>query len=246
MRIDIQSGVAADAIRAPTKKVLASTSNRESVFPIAVAVLVAANVVVFLVLPIAFQGEYPTHVDRLGADWGPLTLSGQWWRLLSSMFIHIQVVHLLFNLVGLWTLGKRIERLWGPWIALLFYLSCGFIGDMTVLAYHPEVASYGASVGVLGMAGAVIAVYGMRVVQLSWKARGKLGILILYVVYIVRPEFSGGLYVGHSVGLLAGTCLALFFTGYAKTTRSRYWTFAAISLLLTIAGAVIRHHYRFG
>lgn len=116
---------------------------------------------------------------------------------------------------------------------------------MTVLALHPEGASYGASVGVMGVAGAIIAAYGVRWGKLSWSARGKLTVLILYLAYVVRSEFSRGLYVGHAAGLLAGTCLAAFFIYCATSTRSRYWTFVVVLVLLAVAGAAIRQHYRF-
>jgi hypothetical protein len=80
-----------------------------------VAVLVAVNLLVFLTLPVVFGSQYPTRLDRFGADWGPLTLSGQWWRLLTSTFVHIELSHLLFNMVGLWLLGKRVERVIRAW-----------------------------------------------------------------------------------------------------------------------------------
>lgn len=205
--------------------------------------LIALNVVVFFVLPTAFGNKYPSHLDHLGADWGPLTLSGQWWRLLTSTFVHIQLFHLLFNMIGLWILGNRIEGLWGHWTFLLFYFSCAFVGDITVLATHPEVASYGASVGVLGIAGAVAAVYAPRFMGISWGARFWLGTLILYSAYIIWPELSGGLYVGHTVGFLTGAIIATFFTYFARTPLSRYWTFVGISVLLTVVAIIIRQHY---
>jgi membrane associated rhomboid family serine protease len=155
----------------------------------AVVGLVLLNIAIFLVLPIAFRGDYPPRLDKLGADWGPLTLSGQWWRLLTSVFVHIELSHLVFNMFGLWVLGKRLERLLGSWTFLLFYLICAFVGDMTVLALRPEGASYGASVGVMGIAGAIVATYSTQILELSWSTRSKLGILILYVGYVVMPEF---------------------------------------------------------
>ena len=233
------------AAQAGADQTVESTPNRRMRFPAAVAVLVAVNLLVFLTLPVVFGSQYPTRLDRLGADWGPLTLSGQWWRLLTSTFVHIQLSHLVFNMLGLWLLGKRVEGLLGSGIFLLLYFVCAFIGDMTVLAFHPEGASYGASVGVMGVAGAIIAAYGSRWGQLSWSTRGKLAVLILYVAYVVRSEFSRGLYVGHTAGLLAGTCLAAFFIYCATSARSRYCTFAVILVLLAITGATIRQHYHF-
>jgi len=211
----------------------------------AVTFIVALNIIVALILPIAFASQYPSHPERFGADWGPLTLSGQWWRLLTSQFVHIEVMHLLFNMLGLWFLGKRLEKLCGSWMFLALYLTSGLVGDVSALALHPEVASYGASTCVLGIAGAIIVMYGVDVMTLSWAARCKLAALIAYVVYIARPELSGGLYVGHTAGLLTGMCFATCFKYFAKSARSRYWTFAVVMVLLTIVGAVLRHRHRF-
>lgn len=242
----MRDGIIERTVQAGVKETAESPSSWILTSSPATVCLILVNITVFLALPIIFGNHYPPRVDRLGADWGPLTLSGQWWRLLTSAFVHIELFHLLFNMIGLWILGSRLEKLWGPWIFLLFYLSCAFVGDMTVLAIHPEIASYGASVGVLGIAGAIMVIYGLRFRSISWGARWRLAALVLYSTYIVRPELSGGLYVGHAAGLLTGGLLAILFSYFVKTARGRYWTFVGLSALLTFAAIVIRQHYRTG
>jgi membrane associated rhomboid family serine protease len=71
----------------------------------AVTFLIATNIRVALVLPIAFRADYPSNPIRLGAAWRPLTVSGEWWRLIMASFLHIQVSPLACNLVGRWILG---------------------------------------------------------------------------------------------------------------------------------------------
>src|SRR5580765_2515520 len=75
--------------------------------------LVAMNVVVAFVLPIAFERDYPTNPIGLGAGWRPLIFSGEWWRLITASFVHIEIFHLVPNMVALWIFGRRMERLLG-------------------------------------------------------------------------------------------------------------------------------------
>src|SRR5690349_17153639 len=81
-------------------------------------VLFGANVAVFLAMALAggavmdFDGRVMVH---FGANFGPLTLSGDWWRLLTYMFLHGGLMHIAFNMWCLWDLGALCESLYGRW-----------------------------------------------------------------------------------------------------------------------------------
>ncbi len=77
--------------------------------------IVAANVAVFAWMVLAGVGfllPAESLVDW-GANWAPLTRGGEWWRMLSSMFVHAGIVHLAFNMYALWMAGRLVERLFG-------------------------------------------------------------------------------------------------------------------------------------
>jgi rhomboid protease GluP len=188
--------------------------------------LISLNVAVFLALPIFFKNNYPFHPENFGADWGPLTFSGQWWRLLTSSFIHVELLHLSSNMFALWILGKRIESLMGHWMFLLFYLGCGVVGNFVVLASHPEVISYDASLCIMSIAGALIVAYGLRFISLSWSARGKLALLTLCCAFGVGMELSRKTFYPHTTGLFTGMVFGTFVIFFSKRTRSKFWTFA--------------------
>src|SRR5215469_4121830 len=97
-----------------------------SSFPITVS-LVGINVTVFLILPVVFRSRYPYRLESLGALWGPLVFSGEWWRVLSCSFVHFELSHLIPNMIGLWILGTHIERELGKWTFLFSYLVCGVV-----------------------------------------------------------------------------------------------------------------------
>ena len=191
-------------------------------FP-AITFLIATNLLVAFLLPIAFKRDYPANPIRLGADWRPLSFSTEWWRLITSSFVHIEVLHLLGNMVGLWIFGKRVERLLGSLGVLAFYLGCAMLGNVIALLMYPTVVGYGASLAVVGLAGILAVVYGRRFALLSTRAKWKYGLLVLFVAGLVRHEFADTHYFVHTVGLLIGVTFALVLECLGSRNVNRYW-----------------------
>lgn len=92
---------------------------------------------------------------RFGGNFGPLTLSGQWWRLLSAVFVHAGLLHFLFNQMVLTQVGQFLEPLLGPWRMLALYLCTGLLASLTSLIWHLDapVISIGASGAIFGLYG---------------------------------------------------------------------------------------------
>lgn len=93
-----------------------------------------------------------------GANFGPYTTDGEWWRLGTSLFLHFGLIHLLVNLLALGAFGPLAERLFGKLTFLLIYLAAGLVGGLAGLAVHPDVNSAGASGAIMGVIGALLAV----------------------------------------------------------------------------------------
>jgi rhomboid protease GluP len=77
------------------------------------------NVAVFLGMVLAGSSVLDPTTQQLihwGANSGRLTLSGEWWRLVTSMFLHVGIVHIALNMWCLWSLGSLAESLYGPWM----------------------------------------------------------------------------------------------------------------------------------
>jgi rhomboid protease GluP len=100
----------------------------------------------------------PPSLIRWGANFGPLTTHGEWWRLLTAMFLHIGAVHLLCNMWALWAVGVLLERLVGPLGLLVLYLLAGLAGNVASLYFHPQVVSAGASGAIFGLFGGLLGV----------------------------------------------------------------------------------------
>ncbi len=180
-------------------------------------------------------------------DWGPFTLGGQWWRLLSSNFMHNDLGHLVGNLLGLWILGKRAEQGLGRWTFLFVFLVSGFVSSLTSVAVHPETGSVGASGAIFGLAGCLISAYGFKGLKLSPESRWKYALLIVWAGYTVIPDSR--IIVddaGHAGGLLAGLVLgALFSAGFTETAKARQRALVGVVALILCGYFAIRHEHHY-
>lgn len=133
----------------------------------ATTALVAINITVFLVM-LAFGAGFWHSANGVqlawGANFGPATQDGQWWRLFTAMFIHFGVIHLALNMLALWDIGRLVERLFGRTRFALLYLGSGVIGNLLSLVVQGNQAVSG------GASGAIFSLYGALLVFL-WRER---------------------------------------------------------------------------
>ena len=98
---------------------------------------------------------------RWGASLGPLTTNGEWWRLLTSAFLHTGLFHLLVNILILFQLGAVQERLTGRLSVAAVYVSAGVFAGLIGLSLYPIAVSVSSSAAVLGL-------YGLLIATLAW------------------------------------------------------------------------------
>ena len=124
------------------------------------AVLVGLNIAVFVAMTlsgVSWSQPNTAQLLRWGANYGPLSLGAQPWRILSSNYLHIGIFHILFNMWCFWDLGNLAERIFDRWSYFLIYTMCGIAGSLASLWWHPLVVGAGASGAIFGLAGALIA-----------------------------------------------------------------------------------------
>jgi len=122
--------------------------------------LVAVNVIVFVLMAAKGVGPLSPSIDGLiawGANYGPQTTSGQSWRLVTNVFVHIGLVHVAMNMIGLWQMGPLVERLLGNRGFLAVYFFSGVCGSLASVLWNPFVVSAGASGAVFGVYGGLLA-----------------------------------------------------------------------------------------
>ncbi|MGA8342104.1 MAG: rhomboid family intramembrane serine protease [Candidatus Sulfotelmatobacter sp.] len=181
-------------------------------------ILFGANIAVFLAMALAsgsimdFSGQV---MVRFGANFGPFTLSGQWWRLLTYMFLHGGLMHIAFNMWCLWDLGALCESLYGRWTYAAIYLITGIAAGLASVGWNPGVLSVGASGAIFGLAGALISSFYLGEFSLpSVAIGGTLRSLLFFVGFNVLfgslvPGIDNACHAGGLVsGLIVGALIA--------------------------------------
>ena len=197
-------------------------------------VILGANVAVFLAMIAAtvvatgqpsldFSSQLVIH---FGANWGPLTLSGQWWRLVTYIFLHGGLFHIAMNMWCLWNLGALCESLYGRWTYAGIYLLTGVAGGLASVGWNPGVPSVGASGAIFGLTGALIASFALGEFSLSGiSIKGTLNSLLVFAgfnLFLGRmfPGVDNACHIGGLVsGLIFGVLIALLAPEHDRPLR---------------------------
>jgi rhomboid protease GluP len=186
-------------------------------------------------------------INFWGANFGPFTLRGQPWRLVTYMFLHGGLFHIAFNMWCLWDLGALAESLYGDWLYAVAYILCGIGGGLFTLAWHPGMPTVGASGAIFGIAGALIASLKLGEFTLPRAAlSGVMRSVIGFVGFnVVLGAFAAGTdnacHIGGLLtGLLFGALVAVIAPDRNQVGR-RLAILAAIALLLYGAWLLIAH-----
>src|ERR1017187_767182 len=180
----------------------------QAIFGINVAVFVAMSLAVGVTL--FGDPAWQELSVRLGANYGPYTVSGQWWRLLTCVFLHGGLLHIAFNMWCLWDLGRLAESGFGHWTFAVVYLITGIGSSLASVAWNPGVLSVGASGAIFGIAGALIAAFYLGEFSLPRAAMG--GMLRSILMFVGYNLFFGAVIArtdnaAHIGGLLMGLLL---------------------------------------
>lgn len=218
---------------------------RQSASMVVTQVIFGINVAVFIAMTLAGVSIMePTGQElvRWGANFGPYTMGGQWWRLLSCVFLHIGIIHIGFNMWCLWDLGRLAESLYGHWTFGAVYLTTGIAASVTSLAWHPTGLSAGASGAIFGIAGALIASFYLGEFSLPRAAvAGTLRSVVMFAGYnLVFGAMSGRTdNAAHVGGLVSGLILGALI---ARVAPARDEPFRRVGVLLVgvllVAGGV--------
>jgi rhomboid protease GluP len=198
---------------------------------------------------------------QLGADFGPLTITGQWWRILTSMFLHFGIIHIASNMYCLLLLGSLAERLMGRAGYLVLYFGAGLAGGLLSLAVHPQIVSAGASGAVFGVAGGLVTYLWLKKAPLEFTTvRSQLQRLGIFIGINVIYSLQGGIdMVAHAGGLIAGLAIgaalppfllgaaadAIPMPGYERSSNSKLVATVGIGCLIAIfAGIVVVRHFQ--
>lgn len=207
-------------------------------------VIFGANVAVFLAMALASRRviDFPGQtMEHFGANIGPYTLSGDWWRLVTYMFLHGGLMHIAFNMWCLWDLGTLCESLYGRWTFAAVYIITGIAAGVASIAWNPGVFSVGASGAIFGLAGALIASFYLGEFSLpSVAIKGTLRSLVFFVGFNVLfgSMFPGIDNAAHFGGLVSGLVLGALIARIAPQHDNPAWRAGVLGVVaLAVAGA---------
>jgi rhomboid protease GluP len=223
--------------------------------PWVTAILVLACVGVYLVQA-AISGSWFTADGPLLVNWGAnvgtLTAQGAWWRLLTSLFLHVSLLHLAVNMWVLWSAGRLTERLFGNLAFAAIFFVAGLIGGILSIAWSPAISTVGASGAIFGILGALISylMHGGAHLPRRFLRAHLVPTLVFTLFSIVNgfayPGIDNAAHVGGLLtGLLLGWAVALPVTRHSSpfaigqfTTLIILIILGAIGLLFQVTGAL--------
>ncbi len=177
--------------------------------------IVVLNVLVYVAMAVAGAGwlsRTPQGLLEWGANYGPRTTGGEWWRLLAANYIHVFWWHIGMNMLVLVDVGRLVERLLGNFAFLVLYTASGVLGSLAGVYFNPYVPSAGASGAIFGLGGALLAyvLFAHQGMPRNVAARMRRGVLFFIVLNVAIglaiPMVDNSAHLG---GLTAGFLLGL-------------------------------------
>lgn len=197
-----------------------------------------------------------------GAKYNPAILAGQYWRLVTPIFLHANILHIGLNMLNFLLLGLIVERIFGHLRFVLIYLLTGIISTLASFVFASQEISIGASGAIFGLVGAYSAFILVHRQAFRYQGVLALGWLILVIginlgLGFVIPGVDNYAHVG---GLTSGCLLGWFFTPFymvnpAVITQNglpmltdihslkRRWPLALLLIALTVLSAIIAIHF---
>lgn len=219
--------------------------------PVVTWVLLGLIVVVFGLQTLAGGSTDTEALIRMGAKVNPLIAAGEYWRLFTSMFLHIGLMHLAFNGYALLAIGTELERLLGWRRFLVIYLLSGLLGSLASYAFGSSLSA-GASGAIFGLIGALAAFFTLHRRQLGrWGQSRLVNIVFLIAVNLflgfTRPGIDN---LAHMGGLVSGLGLGWALAPHYKLDPvdlrlvdynrfRRYWPALVAIVALFVGGTAL-------
>ena len=207
--------------------------------------LIALNVAIYLITAVQGNG-LNSPGGSLYDKWvlfGPFVDNGDWWRLVTAMFLHGFFLHIALNMVSLWFVGRAVELYLGPTRFLLLYFVSGLAGSAGALVQSPTTPVVGASGAIFGVLGALMI--------LEWQVTGRFaGQALTWIVLnlVLNLSYGGNVSIGgHIGGLIGGVVIALAFASWRRGSTRNIGGLrveGALGLLLVAAVSVAVAYWR--
>ena len=215
------------------KKNIKDTKENEDVFkiktPYITYILIILNVLFYVYMVVFNKYDYYTN---LFCNYGPYIRNGEYYRLITSMFVHGDIFHLGFNMYALYVIGKQVESYFGKFKYLIIYLFSGIMGNLVSMICNPN-ASIGASGAIFGLMGTLLFFGYHYRVYLGNVLLNQIVPLIVYnlVLGFMVPSIDNFAHIG---GLASGYLISTSMGLKYKKDRSAQINYGIVTVLFVI------------
>jgi membrane associated rhomboid family serine protease len=219
---------------------------------VTIALIAACAAVFGLECLWAQQGENLDGLYSMGAMVGEAARQGEWWRLWSATFLHIGPMHIIMNMLVLWSLGRQMEAMFGSWRFLILYALSGLAGNIPYLFTQQETVGAGASGAIWGILAGMYAFTlrprGQMPLAIAQRARrGLMQTLFINLAISFLPGIGlwahlGGGLVGFSLvfsGVLGGHADEPAEWPGRRSVGQHWTTWVALALSAGMLGSVV-------
>jgi len=169
-----------------------------------------------------------------GVLFGPFVGQGDWWRVVTAMFLHYGPLHLALNMYSLYFAGTLLEHLIGRWRFALLYFASGVAGSAGALVWTPLAGTVGASGAIFGILGGLFVLERRRHIATG----GQIAVLIV-INLIFSLTFAGISIGGHIGGLIGGVALMWLMLEFRSS-----WLYSVASAVAIIVVAALIAYYK--
>jgi membrane associated rhomboid family serine protease len=197
--------------------------------------LIAVNVAVVVVeLASGSSASFTNNTIFFhGVLYGPSVGQGDWWRVVTAMFLHANFLHIAVNMYSLYWAGTILESVIGRWRFFLLYMAAGIAGSAGALVWSPTTPSLGASGAIFGILGALYVLERTRHISTGGQIAGLI-VINLIITFALSSFISVGAHVG---GLIGGVVLMWLLLQFRRS-----WAYSiAASAALVFVSAVIAY-----
>ncbi|MBO9681155.1 MAG: rhomboid family intramembrane serine protease [Flavisolibacter sp.] len=199
-------------------------------------VIMGINVIVFLAMVVSGVHIFEplvADIAKWGGNFKPYTTSGQWWRLITSTFVHIGIIHIAFNMYALYMAGVYLEPMLGKLRFIIAYLCTGVLASIASIWWSNNVVSAGASGAIFGLYGLFLALLTTKLIPAKMRS-SLLSSIVVFIIYnlLYGAKSEGIDNAAHIGGLLSG-----FVIGYVYFLSLRSTRFSPAIASMVVAAA---------
>lgn len=209
--------------------------------PFVTYTLLGIQIILFIMIEFVGSSESSVTLLLFGAKFNPLIAAGEYWRLITPMFLHIGIVHLLINSITLYYLGSMVENIVGHWRYLVIYLASGLMGNLFSYQFSENISA-GASTALFGLFAVFLALKNLFPRNRYIQSIGSQYLTLVGINLVFGMMGSGIDIWGHVGGLVGGFLVTMALIRGEGLDQRLTQRIGSAATFVVIAGFILINH----